>query len=323
MKSRIIYLLVLLSAVAIISCDDAVNPKADFREVYSLNFIINQDTSVTKSFNVEGFDPTTNTDDPFIPGAVIKIFYNDSVFVMRDTVKERSDTSRYKTPLHYYYIKNFRPNTNFPISVEATMPDGQVLKANATAFSLNRLFAFVNSTDIAPPVGSSTDKEFQFQWIDLFTRTFNSDVYFSPELVISYSYTENGKTEKREKKVAWYYVSGKNGDYAVYPPTTVKTTSLSFYYSNIDRALHELSEGDPNKDRYTIHGCLFRLLVMDKNVAAFYSVQKTFLDEFSVRVNQPEYSNIENGLGIFGLYAIQKINLKFQIGYLNSLGYKY
>ena len=212
---------------------------------------------------------------------------------------------------------------SFPISVEATMPDGQVLKANATAFSLNRLYVYVNSNEITPPVGSASDKEYSFGWGDLFTRTQNSDVYFSPELVILYSYTENGITEEREKKVAWYYVSGTNGEYAVFPPTTIKTNSISFFYNNINKALLELSEGDPNKDRYKIKGALFRLLVMDKNLAAYYSSQKTFLDEFSVRINQPNYSNIENGLGVFGLYAIEKIKMNFQIGYLSSIGYTY
>ncbi len=46
MKKVILFLFLTASIVAIISCDDQVNPKTDFKDVYALNCVIRGDTSL-------------------------------------------------------------------------------------------------------------------------------------------------------------------------------------------------------------------------------------------------------------------------------------
>ena len=83
--------------------------------------------TITRSYNVDGFDPLTNSDDPFIKGARIKLFYQSTgeTFIFRDTSMVRPEGSRYSTPMNYYYIKNFRPAYESPISIEAILPNGK------------------------------------------------------------------------------------------------------------------------------------------------------------------------------------------------------
>ncbi len=87
--------------------------------------------------------------------------------------------------------------------------------------------------------------------------------------------------------------------------------------------MEEISENDPQKENYRIKGVLFRLLMMNSNLAAYYSTQKTFFDEFSVRVSQPDFSNVTNGLGIVGAYSVSKLRVKINPDYVSSFGYKY
>ena len=134
-----------------------------------------------------------------------------------------------------------------------------------------------------------------------------------------YSHESNGVVENLEKKVAWYYL----GSTSVYPPVNTGGNSITFTFENINKAMQEISDGDSNKQNYKIKGALFRILLMDRNLAAYYSAQKTFLDEFSVRLNQPDFSNVHNGLGIIGSYAMKKLQIKIDKSYISSLGYKF
>jgi hypothetical protein len=109
----------------------------------------------------------------------------------------------------------------------------------------------------------------------------------------------------------------------IYPEISVGSNSISFDTLAIGIALREISKDDPQKKNYKIEKALFRLLVLDKNLAAYYSMQKTFLDEFSVRVNQPDFTNIEGGLGVFGIYAIKKSEIQIDASYINKFGYLY
>ena len=330
MKKTFQCILILLISAIVISCEDSVDPKAEFREEYVLNCIINLDTNyqvatISRTFDVSGYDPYTNTIDPFISDAVVKIYYDNLVYTMKDTSMPRQDTSRYKTPMHFYYLNNFKPNTSRPIEVEAELSNGSVLTGNAQVYSLSGLYlsSSIAGTTIDPSLITNEVNFLEFVWGDYYSKPLKADVNYSPELVILYSYESNGIIEKLEKKVARIIVHGDRDAYPIYPEANTKDNSMTFSYEAFEKAMTELSDGDPHKENYKIEGVLFRLLIMDKNLAAYYSAQKTFLDEFSVRVNQPDFSNVQSGLGLVGSYSIKKMKFKIKSDYILSFGYKY
>ena len=325
MKKLIFFLLISINIILLISCDDQVDPKTDFKDVYALNCVIRGDTSIqvatiTHSYNVDGYDPLTNTNDPFIKGAIIKLTYDadGKTYTFRDTSVSRPADSRYSTPLNFYYIKNFQPKSEGTISIEATLPGGKVLRANSTTFFVSPYI--IQNNDYSIPI-TVFGNYLVFNWTSL-TSTKDEKIYYVPELVIKYAKVQNGTQVEMQKKIPLFYISGDNGDIPLYPSIQGNITNARFDTSTIHRALVEISAGDPNKQNYIIHKAVFRLLIADKNLAIYYAAQKTFLDEFSVRVTQPEFTNINGGLGIFGTLTSTQIDVPIKASFIQSFGYR-
>lgn len=323
MKKIIIVMLVVASIGSFFSCDDQVNPKTNFKQVYALNCIIKSDTSyqiatISRSYDVNGYDPMSNTTDPFVAGATVKVFYNDSVFVFRDTSIARANDPRYITPMHFYYSAKLRPSETKPIKIQAELPDGTVLTSETQTYSLN-LFYFIDASNTIP-TESLSSPNISFSWNYLSeTNLTNQVFYYAPELVIFYAKMVNGARVEMQKKVPMYYA---NDVLPLYPTVQANINSILFENNAIDKSMNEISEGDPNKQDYIIEKATFRLFVLDKNLAAYYAAQKTFLDEFSVRFNEPDFTNIYGGLGIFGTYNVRQTDLNFKEDYVLSFGYR-
>ncbi|PKL84033.1 MAG: hypothetical protein CVV24_01880 [Ignavibacteriae bacterium HGW-Ignavibacteriae-3] len=326
MKKLIFMLFVTTIIITSLACDDQVNPKTDFRELYALNCVIKGDTSlqvatISRAYDVNGFDPLSNTADPFIKGAKIKLTYHGTgeVFFFRDTTLIRTDNSRYTSPMSYYYIKNFRPTYESPVSIEAVLPNGKVLSAKSTVLFISR-FAIENRSYTIP--STTTGKYLGFSWTAATPSVKDEKIYYVPELIIKYAKIQGGTPIELQKKVPLYYISGENGEFPLYPSIQSNITSVNFDTLTIRRSLEEISAGDANKQNYIIRNAVFRLIITDKNLAVYYAAQKTFLDEFSVRVTQPEFTNINGGLGIFGTLNSTYINVPIKPEYIVKYGYK-
>lgn len=322
MKNFTILILTIIYTFLFISCDDNVNPKADYKEEYVLNCVLNADSNyqiatISKSYDVNGYDPNANTKDPFIKGAFVKVYYRDSVFIFKDTSINRNKTSKYSSPMNFYYNKKLKPSTYSQLKIEAILPNGKLLTATTESFFLNILF-FSKTVEYYPPVNAN---RITFSWDKISGDKLESTIYFAPELAIVYSKFENGNWNRYYKKVPIRYTENSPDKPPIYPEISVGKSSVSFDTLAFGIALREIEKDVNKRKNYKIEKALFRLLILDKNLAAYYSLQKTFLDEFSVRVNQPDFTNINGGLGIFGIYSIKQTDISIEANYISKFGY--
>jgi hypothetical protein len=54
---------------------------------------------------------------------------------------------------------------------------------------------------------------------------------------------------------------------------------------------------------------VFYLVQFDEPLWKYYGVAKTYRDSFSIRTDEPDYGNIENGAGVFGSTAVDSLVL--------------
>ncbi len=93
------------------SCRNDFNINAPYQDVYVLNCILRNDDSVQYAiisknvYTGNGASPTSASTAQNIKGEKIEIYYNDSVFVMRDTTIQTADSGNI-TLVNCYYIKN-------------------------------------------------------------------------------------------------------------------------------------------------------------------------------------------------------------------------
>jgi len=294
------------------SCEENFSPKADYQEKYILYSIINTDSSIQtavleRSYDVEGYDPYLNTTDPSIQGADIRIRQGDNVFFMRDTSTVRTDTSRYNSAMvHFYYADDFLLKGSDSLEIIATLSNGKRLysitgHANSVEFSKE-------SDRVLPPEEK-----------DYYSFIWNGPVssrWYLPKFI--FYYVKDGVRYSKEVPITYTI---ENGKWVAVYPGIMNNNIIRFQNSALDSALAQISLGDPNKSSYKIFGGVFTLLIFNESISNYYSTTNGYLDDFTVRIDEADYTNIEGGLGIFGAFKKQFTGATFTEQYIKSFGY--
>ena len=155
---RTILILPIILFILFESCNEDFNVNAPFQNVYTLNCILRNDNPIqyaiiSKNIYTEnGAPPTSSSTAQNIKGANVEIYYDDSVFVMRDTTIQVADSGN-TIQVNCYYLKNLVMKPGKIISIKATTPDGQILK------STNQIPVFVTALSDFPQIYYTKDEK--------------------------------------------------------------------------------------------------------------------------------------------------------------------
>jgi len=321
MKKFFYFLFILSFGICILSCDESFDPYGTFMDKYVLNCIIRGDTTfqtatVTQDYQVLNLEPLSNSKDPNIYGTIIRIWNgNDKVAKMRDTTIQRQANDLYKTPYALYYTNNFQPESQSELQIEAILPNGKRLTSvTNTPSAVNMIY---KECDLLIPAVLSTGSN------DLIHYAWHSDqqnpVYII-RLSINYFKNENLNKIKKTMVIPLNYLQYNNS----YLPNYAKPLNTGSYkvdMATITRAMQLISEGDPDKASYEIMGCVLEILSLDQNLSSYYNSTTRSNDLFSVKLNETDYSNIQGGYGIFGVYMKTYFVSYFRHQYLQTFGY--
>lgn len=302
-----------------LSCEEDFNPYGDYYERFAFTCILKSDqnyqtATLLRSYRPDGYDPLTYTEDPSVIGADIRVWYNDSVFVFRDSSVARVDTSRYKAPFSFYYNNNFFVGTRKSIELEVLLPNGKRLRSTSvTPGQIN----FDDQSDSQIPAGSKAS--IQVMW-----RQLDEGTFFSPRMAIRYKQNINGEIVSKVKDVPKKYVAQGNNLIPVYPAPSSSAT-IVYELDAIAKALEEISQGDPNKQNYSIYQrVLFTTAAFDQPTSRYVSSTGENIDDLTVSVDVADYTNIEGGFGLFGSYVMKNYTrLRFMENYIESFGYNF
>jgi hypothetical protein len=296
----------------LISCEEPFNPQSELRERYILYCILRGDSSfqsaiLSKSYIVDGFDPSVNKIEPVVYGAEIKVWHGDSVYIFKDSTIIYNYDSRYDSTFLFYYNKNFNPSFNQNYEIEALLKDGRRLKASLRTPGD---FSFSNQSEVIIPPVSNTMIE--FIW-----NSQTEGVYYLPRLIFTYYKNENGTNKKFIKEIP----TGYKNDVPLFPQASFQRR-LNIEQLAVDKILAEISAGDQNKANYSVEiNLTAEVLVFDQNLTRYLSSTSSTLNDLTARVDENDYTNIEGGFGVFGAFLKKQYNLKFEADYIRSFGY--
>jgi hypothetical protein len=316
MKKYILILTLLALSLINYSCDQSINPNAPFRERFILNGIIKSDTSyqivtLTHSYQPDGLSPLDYTDDPAIKNADVNIYYDNKLYRMRDTVVARVNSSRYSDSVKYYYNPDLKPGPGKVVEIDALLPNGLLLQSESMTPPVPDFGFFDYKNDKLIPPSFGTTLKINWQGIGNFL--------YAPHIAIDY-YVK-GDTLPHQQEVPLFYYSDGGNLKPVYP-TPIRKTFLELDLETINQALNEIPSGGRPKSDYSITDMKFELLIYDEYLSTYYSSVKQGLDGFTVKLDNPDYSNIKGGLGIFGSYIKTSYTIGFKPSFLQSLGFK-
>ena len=318
MKSFRVSLFFLIGFV-FISCEEDFNPYGDYFERYAFTCILKSDqnyqtATLFRSYRPDGYDPSTYTEDPSVIGADIRVWYNDSVFVFRDSSVARVDTSRYKTPFSFYYNNKFIVGNRKTIELEVLLPNGKRLRSSSVTPGQ---IIFNDQSDVLIPAGGKT-------FVQVIWNQLDEGTFFALRMAIRYKQNINGEIVEKTKDVPYKYVNQGSSQVPVYPAPSASAT-IVYNLSAITKALEEISAGDPNKQNYSVlQKIIFTVAAFDLPTSNYVSSTGGNIDDLTVNVDVADYSNIEGGFGLFGSYSKKNYTrLRFMEDYIESFGYNF
>lgn len=312
---KLILLMSLIFAIA--SCEDNLNPYGELKDRYVLNCIIRGDTTfqtatLTRNYQVDNFDPYSNTNDVNINNALIRIWNgNEKVSLLKDTTINRTEGDKYKTPYTLFKTNELLPKPNSTIAIEAILPNGKKLTASATVPQEIKIDESI-SDKVIPPI----DKKF----IKIGWNTSEKNPVFIVRLAIYYFKHEGGEKKRNVYTIPFNYVN-YNDDWIPNYPKPVTDLAYSVDMNTINKAMELISKDDPNKSRYEILSCILEVLSLDPELRKYYFATARSRDIYSVKLDETDYSNIKGGFGVFGVYMRTYWVLRFTHQYINSFGY--
>ena len=316
MKKYTLILAILLAAF-IISCEDNFNPLGEYSERYVLNCVVKPDTNlqiatVSQSYLNNSIDPYDNTTDPFIENVYLRLWYDDEVYIFKDSILTRENTDRYETPVKIYYLDNLDPKPGSELEIEALLPNGRRLNSK-TLIPVKPKKVAASSSRIIPP--EETD-DIRIQW--------ESDIQgltYHPKLYVVYNKTENGSRVRKTESVPVEYYNDGGILRPIYPAASA-SRNLSIDMDDFNRFMESISEGVENKRDFEFMFMIVEVLAFDRNLSLYYASSNTVLDEYSIKLDEADFTNIDGGFGVFGSFVKGLFTIKFTTEYLETLGYR-
>lgn len=309
-------LLVALAALLNLACDDEFAPKIPFEEKYFVYTALKGDSTkqilvVARSYDVTNFDPKSNTSAPEIPGCLVEVVQDGITYRFRDTLIDRPDTSRYGPKMAAYVSTGLIPGAEKPLEAKIILPNGKLLTSSTTVPP--QLYIEKSVFAIGYDRNSTYNGGYTLQW-----RTPDLFLYV-PKVEIFYMRDDKPGVFKIEVPMEYRIVNKKLE--VVYPAVSTNRF-VSFDYNAIDSVMNKISEGYDFKGMFRVLRAEIRLLVYDTNFAKYYSSVNGYLDQYSVRLDENVFTNINGGLGVFGSYMMTKEILLFDLDYVASFGYR-
>lgn len=288
--------LTILAALTVLSCENPFSPRGPYTPrlvVYSVlsNTRTGQFVRVSSTIN----DGTATAADSGVSGATVTMTAGASTFVFRDTVLTREGGG----PVHAYacdslpvnhgaqYQLEVQTGSMGPVRSRLTVPAAPVIAVPAvTANSLDHL------------TGAA------LRWsagLSGVTRSYLIRIYIEFE-------TYQGVDTLRYRWQVPQYVSDTSFVEAIYPEFSYNDRSsfdFTYPYSSYINTLARIVY------RYSItvkfRNIVFEIYQIGEPLQTYSGVVNGFKDELSLRADEPDYSNIAGGLGLFGVYTRDEI----------------
>lgn len=321
MKKILIIIIFAAAALLNISCEETVNPKAEFRPQFILTCIVNLSSDsvmavISRTYDVDGLNPAVNKVDPAVAGAEVSITQGTMTYRLQEGTKERSDTSRYKNFQQFYYVAGVKFTGEKDLKITAKLASGQVLSAVTTPPGIPVIkFSYEFPNGFNPNVNWYIAGDYYtIKW-----EITDENHFVFPRLMLPYKREVSNKFLSFAKEFPLSYI--KQGDkFVPFYPSYVQADSCSFEYKTIKNIIENLQKDDPNAT-FVINKLQLDLIEFDTPLSSYYSSTKGVMDNFSIRTEENVYSNINGGLGIFGSYRKTSVVKPLEAYYVTGLGY--
>jgi len=292
-----------------VGCNDPFSPKGPYEERLAIYSVLSSSeralfARVFTTYDPVGYDPLENTSDTQIPDATVTLTLHGVNYGFRDTVIVRPDQSRYTDDIHAYVLDSFPFRSGETYALYVLVPDGRSIISTVVVPShgyirINNGYVFTNP-------GRHDDDISITASISQVTRGFVIRAF------VEYEVLEGGLWVLHRSEIP----SGidadpdEGEDDFVYPTLTRRLSvplpgsgnpgveSTVFAHAAYYALINRIGQQYGGSLRYT--RIVVTLVQAEINLYNYFNIANGFRDQYTIRLDQPDYSNVEGGVGIFG-----------------------
>jgi hypothetical protein len=285
-------------------CDDSVNPNAAYEPRMVVYCLLSTGTNRQVVRTYETADPSqpySNTVEPSVSDATVTLSQLNTMYKLRDTTIARSDTSRYSAGVAAKVASPLVPQFGSEYVLKVQSPTLGTYVAKTTIpkrGSISSSFIYI----------LDTPGDYQYD-LPLQLKVYGKGYVL--RMLLQYDVQVNGIWFEQTEEVPRSLISLSD----VLFPVVVQTqgqgenlkwplATLSYTFAGIIKRFE--------MNHITFKRVILQLRQYDENLFNYYQIVNSFHDPRSIRVDVPDYTNIPNGLGVFGAYTVEE--LAYEIG---------
>jgi hypothetical protein len=298
---RAFCLVVVLATIAATGCNESFEPKGPFAQklvIYSI--LSNRSDSllvrVYSSYNPPGHNPLDINVDTDLKGAAITVSNDSASYVLAGAVIPRSDKSRYTTNINGYLAQPFHLQDGKTYTLTVASSAGTAT-AKVTAPGPGQVEA--NNGFILKDPQKYTDDISAKVRLSHVTQGYLLRLFVEFDAIVG-SRTIHVRTEvpraiRSSTEVNTVY------DYPILVRRiTDQIVVYEIVYFSLDAYKAILLDQLKYYGEFKLTSATFVLTQVEPNLYKYYDLANGFLDEFSIRSDLPDFSNISGGYGVFG-----------------------
>ena len=296
-------------------CDNSFDPRGPYQKrlaVYSIlsNRSDTQYVRIYTTYNPSGFDPTENASDTHVRNANVTLTDDSTTYRLRDTVVTRVDKSRYTDDLRGYvaYPCLLRVGKSYRLTV--TSDQGNV---QATVDVPGKGLLIPNN----PFVLQAPDK-YITEYITVTIQISPLTRGYVVRLYMDYDVKVGLEWVRRREEIPTAVVSGSGTEVQYdYPRLTRRTSDINQPNVNIHfpiaiyNSVFKRIVSQYGTDGFRLKSATYVLTQVEAGLYKYYNLANGFQDQYSIRTDQPDFSNIQGGLGVFGALSDDSVRVEF------------
>lgn len=298
----------LLAAASVIilliagGCDESFDPRGPYVKQLVVYGVLSsrsdsQYVRIYTTYNPHGFDPLENTSDTYVRNAKVTMIDDSATYTLSETIIPRNDKSRYSSDVvaYFAYPCPMRPGKEYSLTI--TSDQGN---ATATVSVPGKGYVFNNTPYIFLSPKVSTEDIPVSIGLSPVTQAYLIRLYINFDVGEGPSLTHM----RLEVPSAIVSIGGSFQDAYryVYPTLTRRPVSSSLnivYPRGAYLELYKSLEAQYGM-WFKLTSATFILTQVESNLYSYYNLANGFRDPYSIREDQPDFSNIVGGFGVFG-----------------------
>jgi hypothetical protein len=278
-------------------CNEPFSPKGPFEQKLVAYSILTPTSNVQYvrlylNYNPPGFDPYAVTTEPYDTTAQVTVTGSGQTFMFHDTLLSPT--------LRAFVNSSFRPQAGIEYTLTAVSQHGTIsatssVPASGSLFIPNQSVLLYptmfsdQSTDVHAGLSSQT-RGFLVRFTLIFSL--ESDTTFKGQIEIPLSYGQDSAGIALP-------------EYPQLQRMVDQRPIISFPVTNYLNTIATLTA--EYQTRIILKEARFYLVQADANAYNYYNVVNGFRDQYSIRTDQPDFTNIQNGLGVFGSFNVDSL----------------